>query len=115
MKTYEDLTKSEKEKLMLFKMYSKPVSTIIMGLLLITIIIACLGVIVGVFASIWFGLAFFFLSLYLLICTTFLLQRIRKENFLIFGWKNTIEDVFEITPKDVKNVTIERKEIWRKK
>ena len=115
MKSYDDLTKSEKEKLMLFKLYSYPTVIIIASLLIMSMMIAVAGVIVVAFLPAWFSIGLLFLSLYILFCTTLLLRRAQKENFLIFGWKNTIEDVFEITPTDFKNVTIERKEIWRKK
>jgi len=115
MRTYDDLTKVEKEKLTLYKLYNQPIVFVITGLLIMSMMLACTGIILTFIFPIWFCVCILFLSMYLLLCSTFLLRKVQKENFLIFGWKNTIEDVFEITTTDVKNITIERKEIWRKK
>lgn len=118
MKTYEDLTKAEKEKLHTYLQYisflnTSTIMVILFGLLifltgyaLIFVFIIPVVMIVGMF-FIMVGIVLVFFALINNITD-------KKHLFLIFGYKSMFSDIFDIKKKDIKKVKIIREVKWVK-
>jgi len=120
MKTYEKLTKADKEKLSLFLQYM----TMFNIKLWATFVSGCLFLAIGIplvliftvpvieltgFFMMLYGIMFIFIGI-----ASFSYNR--RNLFLIFGYKDSFDDIFGITKADLKKVKINKevKWIWKK-
>lgn len=119
MKTYENLTKLEREKLATYQRYciNINITTLIFNIFGLTILLvgSCMTTLFKDIVPVIVGMYLIFIGITIVIMISFMSIRSRKELFLVFGYKNSIKDLFEITLMDIKNVIIEHKTIWRKK
>jgi len=120
MKTYDKLTKAEREKIQLYEQYFSN-AWIKLWILFATGCIIFAGSIplLLIFIDPMINLTGFIMTVFgtliiLASLQSFLVER--KHLFLIFGIKDTFQDVFDITRSDVKKVKILRevKLNWKK-
>lgn len=119
MKKYENLTKLEREKLATYQRYCINENMhllafsifglfmMLVGICTVTIFTSFLLVTVGIYLAL--------IGLLLVAISLFGSLKHKKEFFLVFGYKDSMRDLFEIKLSDIKDVVIERKTIWRKK
>jgi len=117
MKTYEKLTNLEREKLAAYQRYSIIHNMFFIVMSVLSIAIMLVGWSIVMLFENWSlvcvgGYLVFSGFMILIISFLFMIKR-KKELFLIFGYKDSISGVFEVTDSDVKKVKIERREIWR--
>jgi len=120
MKTYEKLTKAEREKLSLYLQYlnaAKTRAAIIVGCSFVFIALGIPLLLLTTYPMVIFtGFFCFLYGIMFMLTGVSNLLYVRKNLFLIFGYKDSFEDVFGITRADLRKIkmTKEVKWIWRK-
>ena len=120
MKTYDKLSKADREKLSLYLQYlngAKTQATIIVGCSFVFIAIGIPLWILTMTPIVMFAGAYCFMTgLILMLVGLGNVLFVRKNLFLIFGYKDSFQDVFEVTSEDLKKIRItkEIKYKWSK-
>jgi uncharacterized membrane protein len=120
MKTYDKLTKAEKEKLTLFLQYLTMFNIKLWAVFATGCIFIAIGIpLVLIFTIPVITLTGFFMLLYgmMFVFTGLASFGVAKKHlFLIFGYKDSFIDVFDISKADLKKVKINKevKWIWKK-
>lgn len=118
MKTYEKLTKNEKEKLQSYLLYmliainqkivAFAIGTIIFAISIPILLIFTLPII---FIS-GYILMIFGLGLVIASGAGYLMDK--KYLFLIYGYKNLYSDIFKVKKSDIRKIKIIKEVIWKK-
>ena len=116
MRKYEDLSKAEKEKLNTYLQYLtiNSIAMIIIVVFALTIFLVGTGLIfiftipvIIVTGVLFMGVGYVFILFIMLVNL-----REKKYLFLIFGYKDTYKDVFNVERKDLRKVKILREIKW---
>lgn len=116
MKTYDKLSKAEREKLNTFLQYVSITNL----KFLIVYLVGCIFVAIGIPLMLIFTEGIIEVTGFLMIMIGMMyvfvgiseVNLYKKKMFLIFGYKDSIEDVFGITRADIKKVKINREVKW---
>jgi glucan phosphoethanolaminetransferase (alkaline phosphatase superfamily) len=120
MKTYEKLTKAEREKLNTFLQYTNSLQAKLWTLFAAGCIIFAIAIPLLLIFTIpiiyYTGCLLTFFGVMIIFAAIVSYTRSLKYLYLIFGYKNTWEDVFDVTQEDIKKIKITKivKWIWRK-
>jgi len=107
MKTWEDLTKWEKEKLDMFVKIStlwQPIYTVIALVCMIGIMIAIPLIYTSILSLIIAGFVILGYVGYMALCMFVFMTRDKKTLYLMFGIESISKDVFDISKEDLRKV-----------
>ena len=118
MKKYEDLSKSEKQKLDTYLHYVSFINLSYLIILLYGLAVVLAGyAMVSIFNVLVveiIGIMFIAIGCVFVLLVMFNNIIDKKHLFLIFGYKNLYSDIFDIKKEDIKKVKIIRKIEWIK-
>lgn len=107
MKTYDDLSKEEKEKMKMYLQYIDPVKTRTIMLLIISYIGIFIGfplLVLPYIPIMLMGGVIVTIAAAITILCIFEIEKSKKKAKLIFNITDTVQDIFEISDSDLKKV-----------